>query len=292
MGAITDDARRAARFEEHRGRLRAIAYRILGSPDDADDAVQEAWIRYDRTDTDDVANLGSWLTTVVSRVCLNLLEARRSRPQPSLRADPPETIARTPESDPEHEALLADSIGHALQVVLDTLTPAERVAFVLHDIFTVPFDDVAPIVDRNAATTRKLASRARVRVSERGAALQVDRVRQAMVVDAFLTAARNADFEALLAVLDPDAELHADDRVITLGAKSFTRGAAKVAEFGRYAKGATPVLIDDVPAMAWYVGGRARVVYTFTVVADRITAIELIGDPDRIAKLDPVAIGH
>lgn len=291
MTAIADDESRARRFEEHRSRLRTIAYRIVGTPDDADDAVQETWIRYDRSNTDEIDNLGGWLTTVVSRVCLNLLEARRARPQPVVRADEPEPAADSVESDPERVAVLADSIGSALQVVLDTLTPAERVAFVLHDIFAVPFDEVAPIVDRAVPATRKLASRARARVSERGEAHQVDRVRQAAVVDAFLAAARNADFEGLLAVLDPDVELHADDRVVTLGTTSFIRGAAKVAEFGRNARGATPVLLGDAPAVAWYVGGRPRVLYAFTIETDRITAIDLIGDPERLAELDPVPIG-
>ena len=285
----TSDDSKAATFERFRARLRTIAYRILGSPDDADDAVQETWIRYQRSNTDEVDNLGGWLTTVVSRVCLNFLESRRTRPQP-VREELAEPHEDHPESDPEEVVILADSLGHALQVVLDTLNPAERVAFVLHDIFSVPFDEIAPIVDRTPAATRKLASRARASVRDRGAERQADRVRQAVLIDAFLAAARNGDFEALLAVLDPDVELRADERAVSLGATSLSRGATKVADFARYARGATPVLLGDAPAIAWYVGGRVRIVYAFTVEAGRITAIALIGDPNQLAVLDPTPI--
>jgi RNA polymerase sigma-70 factor (ECF subfamily) len=281
----------AERFEEHRGRLRAVAYRILGSPSEADDAVQEAWIRFSRSDTGGVDNLGAWLTTVVSRVCLNMLRARRSRPEPTADPDLPEPVAsEADESDPEHEALLADSIGLALLVVLDTLTPAERVAFVLHDVFAIPFDQIAPIVDRSPPATRQLASRARARVQRRDAPGQSDRLRQAALVDAFLAAARGGDFEALLAVLDPDVVLRADEAAVNLGVAPETRGAEPVAEFSRYARGARRALLDGEAAAAWTPGGRLRVVYDFTVAGDRITAIDLIGDPDRLGALDLVIL--
>jgi RNA polymerase sigma-70 factor, ECF subfamily len=280
----------AERFEEHRGRLRTVAYRILGSPSDADDAVQEAWLRFSRADTSAVENLGSWLTTVVSRVCLNMLQARRSRPQPAG-PELPEPPASPPgESDPEHEALLADSIGLALLVVLDTLAPAERVAFVLHDVFAIPFDQIAPIVDRSTPATRQLASRARSRVQQRDASQQVDRLRQAALVDAFLAAARGGDFDALLAVLDPDVVLRADDQAVELGAAPETRGAEQVAAFSRFARGARRALLDGTAAAVWMPGGRLRVVYDFTIGERTITAIDLIADPERLGKLDLVVM--
>jgi RNA polymerase sigma factor (sigma-70 family) len=278
----------AERFEEHRARLRAIAYRILGSPNDADDAVQEAWLRYSRADTGDVDNLGSWLTTVVSRVCLNMLQARGSRPQPAADPDLPEPPAEPGESDPEHEALLADSVGLALLVVLDTLTPAERVAFVLHDVFAIPFDQIAPIVDRSAPATRQLASRARARVQRQDAAGRPDPRRQAALVDAFLAAARDGDFEALLALLDPDVVLRADEHAVALGAAEETRGAERVLEFARYARGGRRALLDGMAAAVWMPGGRLRVVWDFTTTGDRITAIDLIADPERLRELDLV----
>jgi RNA polymerase sigma factor (sigma-70 family) len=278
----------ASRFEEHRGRLRAIAYRILGSSSDADDAVQEAWLRFSRSDTSTVDNLGSWLTTVVSRVCLNMLQARRSRPQPPADLDLPEPIANPTESDPEHEALLADSIGLALLVVLDTLTPAERVAFVLHDIFAIPFDQIAPIVDRSTAATRQLASRARARVQQKDATRQAARLRQSALVDAFLAAARKGDFDALLTLLDPDVVLRADEHAVKLGAARETRGAERVAAFSQFARGAKPALLDGAAAAVWMPGGRLRVVWDFTTRGHRITAIDLIADPDRLRHINLV----
>ena len=274
------------RFEEHRGRLRAIAYRMLGSPSEADDAVQEAWLRFSRADTDGLDNLGAWLTTVVSRVCLNMLQARRSRPQPAFDPDLPEPAADPDESDPEREALLADSIGLAMLVVLDTLTPAERVAFVLHDVFAIPFDEIAPIVERSVPTTRQLASRARARVRGREADAESDRLRKAGLVDAFLAAAREGDFDALLAVLDPDVVLRADEHAVSLGAAAETRGAESVAAWSRRARGARPALLAGTPAAAWLPGGSLRVVYEFKTSGDRITAIDLIADPERLAELD------
>jgi RNA polymerase sigma-70 factor, ECF subfamily len=285
---MTEGDWRAERFEEHRGHLTAIAYRMLGSGSDADDAVQEAWLRFSRADTSDVHNLGSWLTTVVSRVCLNMLQARRSRPQPSIEPDLPESPARPGESDPEHEALLADSVGLALLVVLDTLTPAERVAFVLHDVFAIPFDEIAPIVERSVPATRQLASRARARVRAREANGGSDRLRQAALVDAFLAAARGGDFDALIAVLDPDVVMRADDHAVELGAAGETRGSEPVAAWSRRARGARAALLAGAPAAAWLPGGSVRVVYEFTVRGDRIAAIDLIADPERLRELDLV----
>ena len=285
---MTEGDRLAERFEEHRDRLRAIAYRILGSPSDADDAVQEAWLRFNRSDTSDVDNLGSWLTTVVSRVCLNMLKARRSRPQPLAGPAPPEPPASPAESDPEYEALLADSIGLALLVVLDTLTPAERVAFVLHDVFAVPFDQIAPIVERSAPATRKLASRARARVQKQDATGQPDRLRQSALVDAFLAAARNGDFDALLAILDPDVVMHADEQAVRLGAAKETVGAEPVAAFLRRARGARRALLHGTAAAVWMPGGQPRVVLDFTTSGNRITAVDLIANPERLLEIDLV----
>ena len=226
----------ADRFEEHRGHLRAVAYRMLGSLSEADDAVQESWLRLSRADTSDVENLGGWLTTVVGRVCLDMLRSRTSRREEPLGAHVPQrAVSRADGSDPEHEALLADSVGLALLVVLETLAPAERLAFVLHDMFAVPFDEIAPIVGRSPEAARQLASRARRRVrgvgGREGADLvpNVDLTRQRDVVDAFLTAARGGDFEALLAVLDPDVVLRFDRAALPTGASRETHGAAAVA---------------------------------------------------------------
>ena len=280
----------ADRFEEHRGRLRAVAYRILGSSSDADDAVQDTWLRFSRSDTSAVDNLGSWLTTVVSRVCLTMLQARRSRPQPP--ADPDLFLSEPPAdpapSDPEHQALLADSVGLALLVVLDTLTPAERVAFVLHDVFAIPFDQIAPILDRTTPATRQLASRARARVQRQDATHQADRLRQSTLVAAFLTATRTGDFDALLALLAPDVVLRADEGAVALGAAKLTRGPEQVAAFIRHARNARPVVLDGAAAAAWMPGGRPRVVLQFTTSGDKITAIDLIADPDRLGQLDLV----
>jgi RNA polymerase sigma factor (sigma-70 family) len=281
----------AERFEEHRGRLRAIAYRILGSSSDADDAVQEAWLRFSRSDTSAVGNLGGWLTTVVSRVCLNMLQARRARPQPPAGPDLPEPPADPAESDPEHQALLADSIGLALLVVLDTLTPAERVAFVLHDVFAIPFDQIAPIVDRSTPATRQLASRARARVQRHDATGHADRRSQSALVAAFLAAARNGDFEALLALLDPDVVLRADEQAVRLGAAKEARGAQPVAAFLRHARDARPALLDGAAAAVWMPGGRPRVVLGFTTSGGRITAVDVIANPDRLRQLDLVVPG-
>jgi RNA polymerase sigma factor (sigma-70 family) len=281
-----DRDRLAERFEEQRTRLTAVAYRMLGSMSEADDAVQEAWLRLSRADSSSIENLQAWLTTVVSRVCLNILQARRARPEVPLDPDVPEpTAGPTTGSDPEQEALLADAAGLALLVVLDALAPAERVAFVLHDVFAVPFDDIAAILGRSGPGTRQLASRARRRVQTEGTR-DTDRLRQARVVDAFLAAARDGDFEALLAVLDPDVVLRGDGTAVRLGAAPETRGAAEVAGFSRFARGAKSAFLDGAPAAAWMAGDRPRVVYDFTVSDGRIVAIVLIADPDRLSGVD------
>ncbi len=280
----------AQRFEEHRARLTAIAHRMLGSGADADDAVQEAWLRLSRSDADSIENLGSWLTTVLSRVCLNILQARRSRPETPLDFDATEPAADgASESDSEQEVLLADSIGLALMIVLDTLSPAERVVFVLHEIFGVPFEEIAPIVGRNAAAARKLASRARRRVRLQDADHATNRLRQAKLVEAFLAAARNGEFDQLLAVLDPDIVLRADRTAVKLGAPPQARGAVAVAGFCQRARGAVPALLDGAAAAAWMPGGVLRVVFKFTAAGAKITAIDLIADPASLRQLDLIA---
>jgi RNA polymerase sigma-70 factor (ECF subfamily) len=278
---MDDTDRLAHRFEEHRPRLTALANRMLGSAEEADDAVQETWLRLNRTGGDSIENLGGWLTTVVSRVCLNVLQARRSRPEVPLDAD-----LDLPEEDagPQDQALLADSIGLALLVVLDTLSPAERVAFVLHDLFGVSFEEIGPIVGRNTTAARQLASRARRRLRDEDS--EADRLRQAKLVDAFLAAARDGEFERLLALLDPEIVLTADPAAARIGVAEELHGADAVAEFARYARGATPALLDGDAAIVWVVGGAPRVVYRFSTDGERITGIELIGDPDRVRALD------
>ncbi len=286
----------AERFEEHRARLRAVAYRLLGSPSEAEDAVQDTWLRLSRADRSDVTNLGGWLTTVVARVCLNRLQARTSRREEPLDARLPEPIASATEgSDPEHEALLADAVGPALLLVLDTLAPAERLAFVLHDVFAVPFEEVATIVDRSPDAARQLASRARRRVQGAETTADADHSRQRAVVDAFLAAAHSGDFQALLAVLDPDIVLRPDRAAIQMAAASQgggptqeVRGATAVAAtFARLgARAVRPALVDGVAGAAWAAGGQPRVVFSFTFAGDRIAAIDLIADPARLGQLD------
>jgi RNA polymerase sigma factor (sigma-70 family) len=283
----------AERFEEHRAHLRAVAYRMLGSPTEADDAVQETWMRLSRSDSSAVQNLGGWLTTVVARVCLNMLSSRQSRREDPAGSELPEPAPGPAESaDPEQQALLADAIGLALLVVLDTLAPAERLAFVLHDMFDVPFDEIAPIVDRSPAAARQLASRARRRVRAADGAAGADPGRQREVVTAFLAASRGGDFDALLALLDPDAVLRADATAVRLGAPEQARGAAGVASFmHRRAGGASPAIVSGAAGAAWMVGGRPRVVFSFTVARGRITAIDLIADPEPLRQLALVMLG-
>jgi RNA polymerase sigma factor (sigma-70 family) len=278
----------AERFQAHRAHLRAVAYRLLGSPSEADDAVQEAWLRLDRADPAGIHNLGGWLTTVVARVCLDLLRARSARREQPLGAHLPDpTVDARDGVDPEREALLADSIGPALLVVLDTLAPAERVAFVLHDLFAVPFDDIAPIVGRSATAARQLASRARRRVQGAAAVPEADLARQRVVVEAFLAAARGGDFEGLLAVLDPEVVVRADRAAARAGATREVRGAAAVADtFSGRARLARPALVDGAAGAVWAPGGRPRVVFGFTIRGGRIVAIDILADPERLRRLD------
>jgi RNA polymerase sigma-70 factor, ECF subfamily len=278
----------AGQFQEHRSHLRGVAYRMLGSGSDADDAVQEAWLRLSRAGAGGVENLGGWLTTVVARVCLDMLRSRTARREDPIGDDGPEPVTSGEAgTDPEHEALLADSIGLALLTVLETLTPAERVAFVLHDTFAVPFDEIASIVGRSPDAARQLASRARRRVQGPSAAPGTDPARQRQIVDAFLAAARGGDFEALVALLDPDVVLRADQAAVQTGASEEVRGAAAVAEtFSGRARAAQPALVDGAPGLVWMAGGRPRVVFDFTITDGRIVAIELLADAGRIDQLD------
>jgi RNA polymerase sigma factor (sigma-70 family) len=282
----------AERFEGHRAHLRAVAYRMLGSASEADDAVQEAWLRLDRADTSDVQNLGGWLTTVVARVCLDMLRARRSRREEPHGAQPPEpTLGGEGGIDPEREALLADSIGPALLVVLDTLAPAERLAFVLHDMFAVPFDEIAAILGRSPNAAKMLASRARRRVQGAAAVPDADLARQRAVVDAFLAASRGGDFEALLAVLDPEVVLRADGAAVGAGASREVRGAAAVAgAFSGRARFARPALVNGAVGAVWAPGGRPRVVFGFTIAGGKVVGIELLADPERLRGLDLVVL--
>jgi len=279
----------AERFEENRTHLRAVAYRMLGSSSEVDDAVQEAWLRLSRTDTTGIDNLGGWLTTVVARVCLDMLRSRQARREEPLTPDAPEPVAAGPHgSSPEHEALLADSVGLALLVVLDRLTPAERLAFVMHDLFAVRFEEIAPIVGRSAEAARQLASRARRRVRG-GAAPGPDLVRQREVVDAFLAALRGGDFEGLLAVLDPDLVVRAD-AAVRPGAPTEIRGAAVWAKqavaFGHLARLARPALVSGTVGLVMAPQGRLFRALRFTIANGKITEIEVIGDPARLGELD------
>jgi RNA polymerase sigma factor (sigma-70 family) len=282
----------AERFEGYRGHLRAVAYRMLGSASEADDAVQEAWLRLDRADTGDVQNLGGWLTTVVARVCLDMLRARRSRREEPHGAQPPEpTLGDEGGIDPEREVLLADSIGPALLVVLDTLAPAERLAFVLHDMFAVPFDEIAAILGRSPDAAKMLASRARRRVQGAAAVPDTDLSRQRAVVDAFLAASRGGDFEALLAVLDPDVVVRADRAAVRAGASREVRGAAAVAgTFSGRARFTRPALVNGAAGAVWAPGGRPRVVFGFTITGGKVVGIELLADPERLRELDLVVL--
>jgi RNA polymerase sigma factor (sigma-70 family) len=283
----------AERFEEHRTRLRAVAYRMLGSLSEADDAVQEAWLRVSRADTGSVENLAGWLTTVVARVCLNVLRTRESRREEpfDVHVHMPEPIISHEDGvDPEQEALLADSVGLALLVVLDTLTPAERLAFVLHDMFAVPFEEIAPIIERSPAAARQLASRARRRVQGQAPVPDPDLTRQREVVDAFLAAARNGDFDALVAVLDPDVVLRADGGTARARQTVVFHGARAVAEQAVIAKRLTPfarpALINGTAGVVAVAAGRVLSVMGFTVAHGKIVAIDVLLDPERLADLD------
>ena len=278
----------AERVEEHRTRLRAVAYRMLCSLSDADDAVQEAWLRLSRSDASGIEDLGGWLTTVVARVCLDMLRSRTSRREDPLGVPGAEPVAsREDRFDPEHEALLADSVGLALLIVLQTLAPAERVAFVLHDMFDVPFDDIAPIVGRSPAAARQLASRARRRVRGAATVPDADLTRHREVVDAFLAASRDGDFDALLVVLDPDVVLRADHAAAQAGASREVRGAAAVANtFKGRARAAQLARVNGAVGLVWAPGGRPRVVFDFAITRGKIVAIDLVADPERLRQLD------
>ena len=278
----------AERFEAHRTHLRAVAYRMLGSLSEADDAVQESWLRLSRADTSDIANLGGWLTTVVARVCLDLLRTRTARREESLRTDGPAPIvSRAAGSDPEDEALLAESVGLALLVVLDTLAPAERLAFVLHDLFAVPFDEIAAIVGRSPTAARQLASRARRRVRGAATAPDADLTRQRAVVDAFLAASRGGDFDALLAMLDPDVVFRADGAAVEMGGSREVRGALAVAtQFAGRALLARPALVNGAVGVIVAPRGQLFLVLRLTITRGKIVAIDALADPARLGQLD------
>jgi RNA polymerase sigma factor (sigma-70 family) len=286
----------AESFEQHRTHLRAVALRILGSQGEADDAVQEAWLRLSRSDTRDVANLGGWLTTVVARVCLDLLRSRRSHAEVHIED---ETERLDEQSlDPEQEVLLASSLGPALMVVLDALAPAERVAFVLHDLFGVSFEEIGPILGRSPVAARQLASRARRRVQGAGTESDVDSHRQREIVTAFLAASRKGDFGALIAMLDPDVIFRADEQAVEMGAariglSSETRGADAVASFfkGR-AQGARLAVVDGVSAAVWAPGGRPRAVFHFKIVGETILAINLVADAEALGRMSVAIAGR
>jgi RNA polymerase sigma-70 factor (ECF subfamily) len=285
----------AQRFEENRARLRAVAYRMLGSLSEADDAVQDTWLRLSRIDAGEVENLGGWLTTVLARVCLNVLRSRRTRREEPFGPHVPEPIIDPVAGvNPEHEALLADSVGLALLVVLETLTPAERLAFVLHDMFAVPFDQIAPIVDRSPDAARQLASRARRRVQGNTPVGDADPQQQRQVVEAFLTAAREGDFEALVALLDPDVVLRADSGpglpLATLELRGAAEVAARALAYARLQLFNRPVLVNGQLGMIAYRDGQPFSVGAITVRGGRIVAMDILADPERLSQLDLTAV--
>ncbi len=284
---MDEDDRLAARFEAQRPRLRAVAYRILGSLTEADDAVQESWLRLSRADADEIENLDAWLTTVVARICLNVLRTRRSRAEQPLEAYVPEPIVSADAAiDPEQEALLADAVGLALQVVLETLSPPERLAYILHDMFAVPFDEIASMLERSPAATRQLASRARRRVQGTPTAPDPDLSRQRAVVDAFFAAQREGDLDALVAVLDPDIVLrdHRRSQVAEIrGAQRVARGALG---FSRMALVARPALINGAAGVVVFEGEEPFALLAFTVANGRAKAIDVFADPPLVARLD------
>jgi RNA polymerase sigma factor (sigma-70 family) len=276
----------ANRFNRERPRLRSVAYRILGSLSDADDAVQEAWLRLQRIGAAEIDNLEGWLTTVVARICLNMLRARSTRGEQPLDGFVPEPlVSPATGEDPEYEALLADAVGVALQVVLDTLTPAARVAFVLHDIFAVPFDEIAPLLDRSPEATRQLASRARQRVQDTASSPDVDIPAQRTIVDAFFAAARDGDLDALVAVLDPEVVIrnHHRERVIEVrGAERAARGAL---QFSRFAPFVRPALINGAAGVIAFDGEQPFALLAFTVQGGRAVAIDIFNDRELVPKL-------
>lgn len=286
----------ASRFEENRGHLNAVAYRMLGSRNEAEDAVQEAWIRLARAEVDELKNLGRWLTTVVARICLDMLRSRKSRREDSLDPEVHDVVAGSQQDmDPAREAEFVDSVGLALLVVLETLAPDERIAFVLHDMFSVPFEEIAPIVGRSPEAARQLASRARRRVQGAPKTTEADLVRQHEVVQAFLAASRAGDFTALLNLLASDVVLRVDQAAVNAAAarrahgapllEAEIHGARKVAEtLGGHAQGAQAALIDGAVGAAWAPGGQARAVFAFGVEDGKIVSIEIVTDPNRIGE--------
>jgi RNA polymerase sigma factor (sigma-70 family) len=289
----------AAQFEKNRSHLRAVAYRMLGSLTEADDAVQEAWLKLSRSDATSVENLGGWLTTVVARVCLDMLRSRKSRHEESLEeqvaAPPSKPAIRSQGLDPEQETLLAESVGLALLVVLDTLAPAERITFVLHDLFAVPFDEIGSIVGRSPAAARQLASRARRRVQGADTAGAADLVSQRKVVDAFLAALRARDFNALVAVLDPDVVVHSDAVTQPVeamreirGAENWASGAITAARGARFAQ---PALINGAVGLVVAPKGRLFRALRFTLVHGKIAEVEILGEPERLRQLDLAILG-
>lgn len=280
-------------FEASRPRLRAVAYRMLGSHEEAADVVQETWLRVEGAGSTEVQNLGGWLTTVSTRICLDRLRSRRSRPEDPAGIQPDERRAEFDEAaGPEQEALLGESIGAALLVVLDRLTPTERVAFVLHDIFAVPFDQIGQIIDRTPEAARQLASRARRRVQGTTPAAGAEFLGRRQIVDAFLAAARSGDFEGLLAVLDPDVVLRPDDDAVRMGGFAETRGAAAVAKLMRRggAQAARRALVDGGHGLAWAPGGRVRGAIAFAISEGRIVEIDVIGNGEHLERLDVVLL--
>lgn len=285
----------ARRFHDDRSRLRAIAYRMLGSLSDGDDALQETWLRLRRADSDEIANLPGWLTTVLSRICLDMLHSRAARgeePYDARLADP--IVRRDDGTNPEHEAILAESVGLALLVVLDTLPPAERLAFVLHDVFAVPFDEIGPIVERSPAATRQLASRARRRIQGSVVVPATDLRRQREVVDAFLAASRSGSFTALLAVLDPNIVLRVDHGELPVGMSRVVRGASAVAgqalTFSAIERTIRPAIVNGTPGIVTFVAGGPFAVMGFRVRNGRIVGIDILADPERLRQLDLSAL--
>jgi len=281
----------AAEFESHRSHLRAVAYRMLGSLSEAEDAVQDAWLRLSRSDVEEIQNLAGWLTTVVARVCLNILRSRKSHPEQASGMHMPDPVvsrAETPPT-PEEEALLADSVGLAMLVVLDTLAPAERMSFVLHDMFAVPFDDIAPIVDRTPTATRQLASRARRRVHEAAPVPDADQARQREIVDAFYAASRDGDFERLLALLDPDVVLRSDGGTAVPALSQILTGAHTVASqaelYRRFVPWTFPATVNGMPGVVVAPEGKTMSIMSFTIRGDRVVTIDVLADPTRIAAL-------
>lgn len=284
----------AERFEENRGHLRGVAFRMLGSMSEADDAVQESWLRLSRSETGNIENLGGWLTTVVARVSLDMLRTRKSRREESMETHQVEPVVSGDLGiDPEREAVLADSVGPALLVILETLSPSERLALVLHDMFGVSFDEIATIVGRSPAAARQLASRARRRVRGSTTGPEVDLNRQREVVDAFLAASRDGEFDALLALLDPDVVLRADATAVRMGASSEVRGEQVVAStFSGRAQAAQPAVINGAAGAVWASKGRPIIVFEFTIDRGKIVAIDLVADRKRLGKLDLAMLGE